>query len=116
MSILPHAELSPRLRNGVLYWYAGDTFDIDIHLVLRDYDGEEIVVPENASVIFAFRNESEETVKEFSFSNIVDNTVKLEFDEVCTALFPPGEYSYDVYYEIGYRTTLANNNRVVVES
>lgn len=116
MSRIPHAELSPRLRNGVLYWYAGDTFSIDIHLVLRDYDGEEIIIPEDASVIFAFKDESEETVKEFSFSAIEDNTCKLEFDEDCTALFPPGEYSYDVYYESEYRTTLANNNRVVVES
>lgn len=112
---LPHARLSPRIDNGVLYWYEGDTFTMNLELKLRDPDGEEIIIPDTATVTVVFRDESEETVKEFTFEEIEGNTVVLEFDTNCTALFPAGKYTYDVYYDGEYRTTLINENKVVVE-
>ena len=36
MSNLPNAEQSPRVVNGVIKWYEGDTFDLTIGLDLED--------------------------------------------------------------------------------
>ena len=36
MNNLPRADLSPRIVNGVLKWYEGDTFSLQIDLELED--------------------------------------------------------------------------------
>lgn len=115
MSNLPSAELSPRIVNGVLKWYQGDTFDLQLTLELIDQDGEPITITSGDTVKIVFKDRSLRTVKEFTFNDIANNTVTMDFDATCTALFPTGNYTYDVYYTGAERTTLADNNKVVVE-
>lgn len=112
---IPAAEMSPRIQNGVLMWYEGDTFTADITLYLTDQDGEVVTIPDDATVVVRFVDASNDTAKEFSFTNIEENTVSLEFDATCSALFPRGEYRYDLYFTADNRTTLISKNRVVVE-
>lgn len=115
MGNIPNAEPSPRVVNGVLKWYEGDTFDLDLEIKLEDQDGEPITIGASDTVKVVFRDSARNIVKEFSFTGISGNTVTLDFDSTCTALFPKGCYTYDVYYTGADRTTVANDNKAVVE-
>ena len=115
MANIPNAKVSPRIDTGVLYWYEGDTFSLVIELDLTDQDGESVIIGASDTVKIVFLNERRETVKEFSFTNVENNTVTMDFDSTVTALFPRGKYTYDVYYTAAERTTLANENEAVVE-
>lgn len=115
MSILPAARQSPRIENGIIKWYEGDTFELALTLELTDQDGEDISIAADSGVTVVFRDRREETVKTFSFTNIVGNTVTLDFDAECSALFPKGEYSYKVVYAAGEKTTVAQGNLCAVE-
>ena len=115
MANIPNAEMSPRIVNGVLKWYEGDTFELVLELDLTDQDGEAIIIGASDTVRIVFLDECREQVKEFSFTNVQNNTVTLEFDSTATALFGKGRYSYDVYLSSNARVTLANDNEVVVE-
>ena len=115
MSNIPNAEPSPRIVNGYIKWYQGDTFDLDIELELTDQSGEEIEITPTDTVKVVFRDEGDKTVKVFDFSNIQGKTITLDFDAECSALFPKGNYFYDVYFSSDDRKTIANDNRVVVE-
>ena len=112
---LPNAEQSPRIVNGVLRWYEGDTFEIDIDLDLKDQDGEPIVIAPGDEVQITFADKSLQEVKTFYFTGIENNNVKLVFDADVTALFHKGIFTYDIIYKGVERTTLANDNKVVVE-
>ncbi|MBR5948217.1 MAG: hypothetical protein IKZ82_06160 [Clostridia bacterium] len=121
MARLPSAKRSPRIVNGIIYWYQGDTFSLTVRIDLKDQDGEPITIDDQTDdVDIVFRNCREETVKTFSFgaaaqTTITDNTITMAFDSTVTALFTRGKYRYDVYYNGEYRTTLADENVVVVE-
>ena len=115
MSNLPSAEQSPRVVNGVIKWYEGDTFTMDLGLGLTDQDGEAVTLNAADTVKVTFRDKGENVVKEFSFTNVSKDTVTLDFNAAVTALFPKGRYTYDVDDTHGYRTTIAHNNKVVVE-
>ena len=115
MPRIPNALPSPRINCGVIHWYENDTFELQIELELEDQDGEPVIIGENDTVKVTFSNAYGEKVKEFSFTNVQNNTVTLEFDSTVTALFPRGRYTYDVYHTAAGRTTLANGNEAVVE-
>lgn len=115
MNNLPNAEQSPRIVNGVLRWYQGDTFDLQLTLEIYDQDGQTITIAADDTVKIVFSDKSNSVVKEFTFTSISDNIVTMDFDGTCSALFPKGNYTYDVYYSGSDRTTLANDNKVVVE-
>lgn len=115
MGNIPSAKPSPRIENGVLKWYVGDTFTIQLELELTDQDGEEIVIGEEDTVTVKFIDDELNTVKEFNCSEIPNNTIELAFDEDVTALFHKGKYSYDIYYSGENRTTICNDNKAEVE-
>ena len=115
MSSIPNARQSPRIENGIVKWYEGDTFDLCLELELTDQDGDDIAIAASSTVTVEFVNRQNEAVKTFEFTGITGNTVTLDFDSACTALFPKGEYRYCVYYTAGRRTTLAADNVCVVE-
>ena len=115
MSNLPSAEQSPRVVNGVIKWYEGDTFTMDLGLGLTDQDGEAVTLNAADTVKVTFRDKGENEVKEFSFTNVSKDTVTLDFNAAVTVLFPKGRYTYDVDVTHGYRTTIAHSNKVVVE-
>lgn len=115
MHNIPNAEMSPRVVNGVIRWYVGDTFELQVNLDLKDQDGEEIIIQSGQTVEFRFLDKQLHLVKSFVFDNVENNKVILDFDEDVTALFPKGNYTYDIYYDGAKRTTLADDNKVVVE-
>jgi len=111
---------SPRMECGALIWYQGDTFSLDLELELEDEDGESVTLGANDSVSVIFHDRRNTAIKTFSFpavgSTIQNNTVTLVFDAVATALFPRGEYEYDVIITSeGNRITLERDSRAVVE-
>ena len=115
MNNLPRAEISPRIVNGVLKWYEGDTFSLQIELELEDQDGEPITIQPEDTVKVVFKNKSLRTVKEFTFTGIKGNTIHLEFDKECTDLFEKGNYTYDIIYITEEIKTIAATNKVVIE-
>lgn len=116
MSNLPNAEQSPRVVNGVIKWYEGDTFDLTIGLDLEDQDGSAVTLAAADTVEVVFLDRSEKEVKRFTFSNVQGSAVTLDFSAAVTALFGKGQYTYDIYLTHGgERTTIANDNKAVVE-
>ena len=112
---LPAACGSPRIMGGVLKWYAGDQFDLQVRLELTDQNGVEVPIASEHRVRFLFRNAHREEIYAVTFTEIRENTVVLHFGERETALFPKGRYTYDVIYEGAVRRTLASNAPVLVE-
>lgn len=112
---IPNAKESPRIVNGVLRWYCGDTFDLQLTLDLEDQDREPVVIQPTDKVEVVFLDRSLNEVKTFTFTEVEGNTVVMTFDEDVTALFDIGDYTYDVYYTGEERVTLAEDNKVVVE-
>ena len=115
MNCIPAAKQSPRLENGVVKWYEGDTFRLQLVLDIVDQDGEPVVIGENDTVTVSFQNDALTTVKEFTFTEVENNTVTMEFTSEVTALFPKGRYTYDVHYTGANRTTVCNDNKAEVE-
>lgn len=113
--LVPNAEQSPRITNGIIYWYENDTFDIELKLELVSEDGEDIKIASSDIVEIVFTSRLGRFVKKFSFTEIEDNTVKIDMDASASILFPKGQYRYDVYYIADDRVTIANDNEVVVQ-
>ena len=112
---LPKARMSPRIVNGVLKWYAGDTFELQVDITLQDQDGEPIAIKDTDTIEFEFFNKKRDPVKKFTFTNVVNGSVLLVFDEEVTELFSAGEYTYDIYYDGYVRKTLSNDSVAIVE-
>lgn len=115
MGNLPNAEPSPRIQNGVVLWYEGDTFVWEIVFDLIDQDCEEKKILSTETVNVVFTDKRMNIVKTFTFSNVENNVVSMDFDTDVTALFEKGTYTYDIYLNGTKRVTLANENKVVVE-
>ena len=112
---LPAACPSPRIVGGVLKWYAGDVFDLQVQLELTDQNGAVIAFAPEHTVSFVFRDHRGEVVYRMSFCDIRENTVVLRFHEAVTACFPGGAYTYDVIYQGNGRRTLAYHAPIYVE-
>ena len=111
----PAARVSPRIANGCICWYEGDTFELVLRLELRDQDGAEVTIAEADTVKVTFYDEQRQTVHEFSFTGISGNRVTLAFTEAVTAKFPKGGYTYDMRHDGGRRVTLIRDNAAYVE-
>ena len=114
-NVLPAACPSPRIVGGVLKWYAGDVFDLQVQILLTDHNGEELSFAPEHTVQFLFRNHRGELVHEVTFCEIEENTVVLRFTEDVTNGFPCGNYTYDVIYKGIGRRTLVDNAPICVE-
>ena len=115
MSELPRAEVSPRIDNCILRWYEGDTFSYDLCINLMDDSGDTVNVSSSGTVTVTFRNRKNEIVKTFTFTNVENNMVSMTFDSTCTALFPKGSYTYDVFLDDNKRTTIGSELQAIVE-
>lgn len=112
---LPAAAPSPRISSGVLKWYEGDTFDLQVQIELTDESGAALVIQPEHTVEFVFRNRKREVVYSVIHTDLADNCVVLRFSEEVSDLFPKGEYTYDVFYKGSERKTLAHRAPVTVE-
>lgn len=105
---------SPRIVNGIIEWYAFDTFELGLRLDLKDADGAPVSLGEGDTVRVSIRNDRGENVREFEFNSFTDNSITLVFDDTVSADFPEGLYFYDIVAEGRRRVTLARNNRIKV--
>ena len=115
MSWIPSGKQSPRVVNGCLYWYAGDTFELDVRLELEDQDGVPVALGAEDMVTLIFRDETDAPVRQFTFSDVADNTVTLQMDSNVTEDFPRGEYRLDIRYDHAQRTTVLRGSHCHVE-
>nr|DAP37805.1 MAG TPA: hypothetical protein [Caudoviricetes sp.] len=114
-NVIPAARVSPRIANGCICWYEGDTFSLRLRLELEDQDGAAVTVGASDSVKITFYDRMRAQVQQFVFSGIVGNTVTLDFTEDVSAKFRKGLYRYDILYTHGDKTTLASGNVARVE-
>lgn len=112
---LPAARMSPRILNGALKWYEGDTFKLQVEIELTDENGAAVEIVAPHTVEFKFHDERNQIVWWMTFGNIKDNIVVLVVDDDVTARFPKGEYTYDVIYNGTTRKTLVHEAPVTVE-
>ena len=112
---IPAAAACPRMSGGVLKWYEGDVFDLQVQIELTDERGEVLPFEAEHTVTFVFRDRCRRVVCELCYTGIENNTVTVRITEPLTALFPAGSYTYDVIYEGVGRRTLARNAPILVE-
>lgn len=111
------AKQSPRIEDGILKWYEGDTFSFiwTINLTNKDTGNPMVFMPEE-SVDFEFCNEFGQLIQVFSFDNIpTDNKVRLDFNEDVSRKFRIGKYKYSVKYNGINTVTLGACNKAEVE-
>lgn len=138
-NVIVPAPQSPRMDNGVLKWFYGDTFAIDmvVNLVEQETDEEGKTVNKlidfsnDDQMVVTFFNSRKEVVHSFIAKNISNDedsenyhTISLEFTKDISHKFCKGRYTYcmkyihkedgkTVYTDI---TTICVNNKVEVET
>ncbi len=115
MSSINTAKQSPRLENGKISWYEGDTFAIKLNIALTTVEtGEAINLSSNDEIKVTFyRNEM--CIHKFVFKQFSENSVMLNFSDSITKKFHKGKYTYVISYQSTGRTTIVANNEVEVE-
>ena len=110
-------SMTYRIENGVLYWYAGDTFRLNLNLTLKDTTGETVTVGAEDTLELTFYDRRRDTVKTLTWTgdDAADGFVTVVMDESVSALFPAGRYSYDLRLLGEERTTLIRGGRIIVE-
>ena len=114
MGNIPAAKTSPRVENGCLCWYEGDTFEIQMQIELTDQDRQNENILESDIVTITFYDESRAIVQEFAFQNVQGNTVTLSFTDEISKKFLKGRYRYDMLYTYNNKTTLIRDNVAIV--
>ena len=111
------AKQSPRIEDGILKWYEGDTFSFVFVINLTDKDtGEPIIFMPEDTITFEFSNEFSQLIQVFSFDNIpFDNKVRLNFNEDVSRKFIIGKYKYSIKYNGINTVTLGACNKAEVE-
>ena len=82
---------------------------------LTDQNGNPVNIQSGQQVAFVFRDRRGREVHRVDFENVEENCVTLVFDEGTSALFPAGDYTYDVLYSGSVRKTLVHRGPVWVE-
>lgn len=112
---IPSAKESPRIVDGVLYWYAGDTFDLTLQIDLVDDDGKAISIGPDAKVSLIFYDYKREIVRKYESTGLTENAMSIAVDRETTAKFARGKYTYDMIYDSADVKTLIDGNSAVVE-
>ena len=136
--VIVPAPQSPRMDNGVLKWFYGDTFAVDMVINLVEQEAQKdgtfvdkpINFDESDQIVVTFFNERKEVVYSFISKNISNDekseyyhTITLNFTKDVSHRFRRGKYTYcmkyvhkedgnTVYTDI---TTICVNNRAEVE-
>ena len=79
MSQLPGAKQSPRIENGIIKFYEGDTFSLNVEIELVDQDKLPVNIGADDTVEVVFLDKSENVVTEMTFSGVSNNTISVEF-------------------------------------
>ena len=110
--MIKQAEQSPRIENGVIRWYYGDTFKLELELEFTNDNGDIVNIQPTDEISISFKNHRDTVIYENTFNT---NTITLDMTEELSQKFKVGEYYYTVKLNSEYITTLMKNNKVVVE-
>lgn len=120
---------SPRTTAaGIIKWYCGDSFDIDLELTLTK-DGQAFNLKPGDKIVVSFYKQFDAlppeqtyvftyTAEELLAANLTD-TVQLKFTPEISEKFGIGHYKYCIAYIDGdnnYQTTIAANRLAEVEA
>lgn len=137
-NVMVPAPQSPRIDNGVLKWFYGDTFVVDMVINLVEEEvGEDgnivnrlINFNESDQIVVTFFNDRKEVIHSFISNNISNDEtsefyhmVSLDFTKDISHKFRRGRYTYCVKYahKDGDKTvstditTICADNRAEVE-
>ena len=116
--IIPSAEISPRIEQGIIFWYYRDTFQLELVIKLRDEETlEPIKILPSEEIIVSFYQDEKCGLKGkqnqtpiFSqvFNNIENNKIIIKINDEITNRFTPGKYCYCIKYNY------PNNRRTIV--
>lgn len=117
MTKLKPAKLSPRMENGTLCWYEGDTFKLLLDLDLTDQDGAAITLEPEDQLTLRFWDRDGCQVRELTYTggDVTENRISIEMDETLTAAFRRGKYWLDVQVLRENKTTVVKGSPVKVE-
>ena len=111
------AKKSPRIENGKIYWYEGDTFSIEWTITLTDETThEEIDLSPLDKVLFKFSNTYKNIVYECECEVGENGKVILEIPKAVSEKFSVGTYTYSIKYKCEDIITVAANGIVEVEA
>lgn len=109
------AKISPRLEDGKIYWYQGNTFAIKLKFDILENQVEKILSATD-QIIVNFRPKFKpEIILTMSFVNIIDNTITIQIDREKTQIFEVGAYLIGATLNGDNITTLIPFNDVIVE-
>ena len=115
MANVPAAKQSPRVEDGVIKWYQGDTFKIKFIVTIKDKETQEVIPLQNGDVItITFVNHGTH-IKVYSFTEFEDNSFELFVNDTDTLLFKKGTYRYKITHFRDYNRTIVDDNLCVVE-
>ena len=115
MSNIITAKQSPRLEDGKLIWYEGDTFSITLTLSLSDEVTDEAITLDSNSTIVVSIYKAKILVHRFEYNQFSDNQITMTFDDQVSRKFSAGEYTYTITHKCLNTTTLVANNIMEVE-
>lgn len=110
-------KASPRIEDDVLYWYEGNTFDIQMKFTLPN-SAEPLAFRPGDRIVINFRRKKagQPIVTSFEFTELTeDGEIILTMDQETTMMFPTGSYLMGVTYYGEYITTLIDRMEVIVE-
>lgn len=119
-AVLYSAQQSPRINNGVIYWYQGDTFTLTFAI---DLTNDTTIFNNTDRVTIEFFTHGRTSLlhleyAEGQFQRINDKYIEfdVEIDEERTSLFARGRYNYDMIHTAGEDiTTIVSKGGIIVE-
>ncbi len=88
------AKASPRLERETLKWYVNDSFSIEWMIQLLENNVPLNFDADDEVVFNFFTYDGKTLIHSFSFTDIQNNTVCLDFTEEVSKKFPVGKYTY----------------------
>ena len=112
--LLAGSTRSPSIPNGVLAWFEGDIFKLNLKGKLFDQDKTPVEFPEGATLTLCVLNERREIVKEFECSPDENGNIEINIDEETTALFPWGKYKGQMLFDDGEKHVTIGVYEIIV--
>lgn len=114
---VPAAKISPRVVNGEICWYEGDTFTMHFDVSVMDQDGADVTIGDSDQLELEIINHRGEDVltKTWTGSEREDAGYPLVVDAAVSGKFPRGTYLYSIILTRENRTTIVDRNRIRVE-
>lgn len=107
------AKPSPRIEDGIIKWYAWDTFDLNFEFIFTDEDWNKIPEEETDCLEFTIYNQYYDVL--YSTEVHQSHEVPVSIDEEMTQKFTRGNYYYIIRRIAGYITTIIQENEIIVE-